>query len=218
MELANTTKQTETTLLFSGLWTRDLNHKQSIAKALLILANTLKGDITATGVIEAYVAVLTPASPAQCIHAFSRALETCKFFPSPAELRSFSSLPSADSLIRLEAMASLRFIADAVAKHGVALRTAPGPILNDGRDAQGLVMPVPDRGPDIPAPLLTPRQLRALRLVGFGTIPDGLRRIQDLRRYVEEEQAGNGQYGATRDRLKLEAEWCAAYAQEEVSA
>jgi hypothetical protein len=215
MELANAPSPTQTTLLFSKLWAPKKAHRQSIAEALITLAEILKGDLSKPIILEGYIAVMTPASPAQCIQAFSRALETCKFFPSPAELRGFSSLPNAIDLIKLEAMASLRFVADAVSRHGVDLRPAKGPILNDGRDAQGLVMMIPDRGPSIPAPELTKRQLHALRLVGYGTIADGLRRVTSLLRYIEEEQAGNGQYGATRDRLRLEAEWCAAYAQEE---
>ena len=205
--------QTETTLHFSKFWGAKTHHRDAIATALVDLADTLKGDLSKKSVLESYIAVLMPASPAQCIQAFSRALETCRFFPSPAELRDFASLPKPQELIKREAMSALRFVVDAVRLHGVEMHAAPGPILNDGRDAQGLVMPIPDRGPDVPAPVLMPILNHSLQILGMGSKRDGLIQIHRMLECMGEEAAGNGQYGATRDRLRIEMVWCEAYAQ-----
>lgn len=211
--MENSTKQTATTMLFSALWNPRMTHEQSIAAALGTLAQTLDKDLSKPATIPSYVAVLMPASSAQCIQAFSRALETCRFFPSPAELRDFASLPKPQELIKREAMSALRFVVEAVRLHGVEMHAAPGPILNDGRDAQGLVMPVPDRGPDVPAPVLMPILSHTLQILGMGSKRDGLIRIHRMLECMGEEAAGNGQYGATRDRLRAEMDWCEAYAQ-----
>jgi hypothetical protein len=212
---ATQANQTETTLHFSKFWGAKTHHRDAIATALVDLADTLKGDLSKKSVLESYIAVLMPASPAQCIQAFSRALESCRFFPSPSELRDFASLPRADSLIKRDAMRSLGRIVEAIRHHTVDWQPAQGPILHDGRDpADGRVLPIPMRGPAVPAPVLEGHELDALRSIGGGTsVRAGLMRLSGMLDYQAEQAAGNGRFGADRDRARLEADWCEAYAQ-----
>jgi hypothetical protein len=219
---------TETAKTFSELWqsskheTPERQRRTALAASLDLLAQCLDRTVT-PDMARGYMAVLSPLTPAQCIKAFSTALERCRYFPSPAELRSLGSpVDALEDPERTIGMGMLRHILQAMRTHGPQLRPVPGSIIRD-RDDDGRVLPVSEwtRAADSQPPKFPIRVITTIRNLGMGSWEAGLELISahpaarptDDRRHLD---ARSTEFQA-RDAAKLEERWMQAWRAAEVA-
>lgn len=184
--------------------------QQAISRALTMLADSLDRDLPKGDGLKVHIAVMTEMSRVQCIQALSRAARETGFFPTPAELRRYAGLAS--STLDTDAMQALAVVLEAMRRHGPELKALPGPALNDGRDADGLVLVVPLRGPATPAPRFEDAIEWTLSDLGFGSRAAGLETIAAHPALPWNSAPAAVSPFKARDAKDLEARWCQSYA------
>lgn len=217
MALAGEATQTATRRFVAGFWEahrgKRSTHRQAIGLALLNLGDTLGRDLSKPGVVEAYTAALEDLTPERCIEVFSRALEQSRFFPSPAELRAFAGLAEA---VDSDALKALSEVLAAMRLWGPELKPKPGAIKRD-RDDDGLVLVVPERGDEVPAPVFPDRTMFAIVAMGMGSREAGLEALACHPALPWNSQRGQDEAATRAFRSKnaaeIEKRWCVAWAQ-----
>lgn len=206
---------------FAGFWQRSpqthmeaLTHEQAIGLAVVNLADTLERDLSKPGVLESYIAAMADFTPEQCIQAFSRALDECRFFPRPSELRALASPGSVLGIgaqLDREAAEALSAVVQAMRKHGPKLKAIPGRVVRE-RDGDGCVLLNPEREAETPAPVFDSVTEGAIRVLGMGEREAGLAIVAEhpARMGYGTNDPERGQWVAknTRD---LEQRWNAAW-------
>lgn len=190
--------------LFSRCWEHPATpHLKAIGQALLTLGRAMDVEVKA-GRIEGHLAVLESIPPAELIKAFARALEQCRFFPSPAEMLDLAGRTNATSAMEDEARRELANIRKLQSEFGPLLMTKRGAVVKD-RDSDGRALPVSEwvYGPDVAPPKISLEALNALYAMGYGEQPDDSALAMIHNAYLI---ADNG--FATRE---LESRWVRAY-------
>lgn len=139
--------------------------------------------------LRVYLAALMPYPPAKLVPAFVRAVQECKYFPSPAELLDFAGRVRNDSTPETEARGALLSLVGHMREFGWKLQDKLGAIKNDGMDAQCRVMQVPEREPSTPAPVLPEATEAALYVMGNGNRMLGLEMLRPYLHPIGEQEA-----------------------------
>lgn len=198
--------------LFAECWQRETTHRARVGAALTILQEVLSpGRGLNETQLRAYLAVMDDLTGRQCVEAFAKALETCRYFPAPAVLRELAS-PSRALPIELFALAE---VLDALRKFGPSLAPIPGAVIKD-RDADGRCLPVSEwvraEATVCTLPEVTDE---AIGLLGAGDKQAGLDMISRhpaLRWSGDKRGLARPTAGfEARDREKLESDWTNAY-------
>ena len=165
-----------------------------------------------------YIAALEDCSKEQIILAFSRAIEECKFFPSPSILREFSGLAAFGNPLTTKARDQLICILTAMrGPHGPELRDIPGRVLygteDDPKDETGARTHAPIRAAGTPL-LLDSRAEAALLRLGWGSREAGIAAIAQhpsLRRQKDRDAGIEFQWNDLRRADEIFERFAAAY-------
>lgn len=107
--------------------------------------------------------------------AFVQVLESSTFRPDIAEIRRAAGVNQGIvDPVEVEALEALWQVFAALRKHGPRLMPVLGPVLNDGRGADGTILRVPERGPATESPVFTAAIRRAIVAMGYGDRQAGL--------------------------------------------
>lgn len=215
MTASEQTKPTETQQQFSRFWTseggqatpRDLAVGSSLHQLAKCLDKAVSPDMA-----RFYMAVLAPLTQDQCIKAFSTALERCKFFPSPAELRAYGSPaePLEVDPITQEAKDALAEVFAILREFGPKFKPIYGAVIRD-RDADGRILNPLDfeREPTIYPPPMPHLCKLTLRILGYGDPHSGVQLVC-LHSSSGHSPGGEPRY-IVRDNEKVEQLWINAY-------
>jgi hypothetical protein len=151
--------------------------------------------------VRLYIAALEDCTEEEIILGFSRALECCKYFPSPAILREYSGRAVTGDPVECAAKEQLLYlIAGMRGPHGPMLKPIPGPILYgtdaDPKDAEGNRTHAPIRGESTVFPIAR-RTQAALARIGWGDSTAGIALIAQhpaVRRVMTSEDTTTDQY------------------------
>jgi hypothetical protein len=210
---------------FSGFWptgglTSSSNVQrlqgQALANSLIALSESLDRTLTERA-MQAYVAVLSQLSREEAIKAFSRALEECRYFPTPSQLLEFAGRTSAN-LTPMWAAAFGTILKAMRTPHGLELRAVPGKIIRE-KDDEGLVLVKPEREPETPAPTFDAVTEAAICIMGHGSREAGLEAISRHPAVHPRFQQGRVEAPtdafAAKTAADLEKRWAQAYAEAE---
>lgn len=172
---------------------------------LLLLAENLGQELT-KGMLKGYVAVLDVLTPEQAITAFSKALESAKYFPRPSELLDFAGRPSAHGdPLRETAKASLVVVLAAMRLYGLELKPLGGGMID--RNDSGELLEFAIRAPLRPCPPFDPVTDATVRDMGLGDRAAGLAQLA----IFLQPNSGDGWSWDTNERRKTEQRWFEAY-------
>lgn len=182
---------------------------------MALVSSILSYDLTVPGRLEVWESVLADLTSEQIVTGFSRAVEECEFFPTPAKVRALAAVVPSGQQSREEGLAALQEVITRIREFGPRLKTKLGPILNDGKDAEGLVAMTPERGPSTPCPRMPARTDAVIKELGFGDPYAGLAAILvHLSLLSEEDRKGMNAFElamAARASDRLEQRWLEIY-------
>jgi hypothetical protein len=197
MEMPIRNAMTKTQQLFESFFRAD--PRTATTESIRYLEEMFKNELTES-VRFGYMAALAPLDDWQQITAFSRALEECRYFPSPSILREFSGRAVTGDPLAAEAKAELlKLIQGMRGPHGPMLKPIWGAVLygseDDPKDANGQRVPYCDapRAESTVFPIARRTEAALVRL-GWGDRSAGIALIADHPAVKRKQQDGDDQY------------------------
>lgn len=168
---------------FKNFWQQEIDgqivpvtRKEAVGNSLAVLADCFDRKVTSL-MLNLYLSALDDCTINECITAFVRVALDCKFWPTPAQMRTLAGRQPAGDLMDNAASNSFRAVI-------AALRDFPmlthhlGAICRK-EDEQGRILAVPEREDDTHPPDIGEKARKAIAYLGFGDLTAGLKLLSD---------------------------------------